>query len=215
LISPLKYSKRLLWFLGITKLTPEIEEAVNLNMQSALIEDEELRKKIMSYLDIDNIPDKYKTGKSYYDNYKERMSVYYPTKLDKNSVLKRDKNLADALSKLTDSRISPLFADEESLRGLAKAYFIICEWDGLKDEGALQISLIYSKTGLSIYTSIFPFYSIGILYAERLRKAGVDVNVAFYEKAFHGIAIYLNPNFNYKVSIQMMDDLIEYLKANI
>lgn len=42
--------------------------------------------------------------------------------------------------------VSPILADINELRGLPKAYFIICEWDTVKDEA--------------------------LMYAERLKLAG-------------------------------------------
>jgi len=85
--------------------------------------------------------------------------------------------------------MSPGLADEEHLTGLPKAYFIIVEWDTFKDE-----SLIYSS---------------------RLRNAGVDVNVAFYDNTFHGVLTFVEQGLGYSVAHKMYEDLVEYIHKNI
>ncbi len=80
--------------------------------------------------------------------------------------------------------VSPLFAHDNDLKGLPNAYFILLEWDFLKDEG--------------------------LLYANRLKQLGVDVHIAFYENAFHGVAQILEVEF-FQIARNMQDDLIRYL----
>jgi neutral cholesterol ester hydrolase 1 len=63
------------------------------------------------------------------------------------------------------------------------------EWDAIKDEG--------------------------LLYAERLREAGVDVHIEFYENAFHGIAGLVDKKLGYEKARQMQNDLIDYLQQNL
>jgi hypothetical protein len=53
------------------------------------------------------------------------------------------------------------------------------------------------------------------LYAERLRKAGVEVNVAFYERAFHGIMGFTHDKFGYDIARQIESDMINYLRLNL
>ena len=54
-----------------------------------------------------------------------------------------------------------------------------------------------------------------ILYAERLKEAGVDVFVKFYENAFHGQVPLINHFLGFKIARDMQNDLIKYLKENI
>jgi acetyl esterase/lipase len=59
------------------------------------------------------------------------------------------------------------------------------------------------------------FFSKGILYAERLKKAGVDVNLAFYEHAFHGIIGFTQPYLGFNIAIDIQNDLFMYLEKNL
>ena len=96
-----------------------------------------------------------------YKDYENKIEDAYPTsKLKETNVLIRSVEMNRLAKKLFNRDLSPLLIDKSFLVGLPKTYFIIFEWDYLKDEG--------------------------ILYAERLKEAGVDVKIAFYEKAFHG-----------------------------
>ena len=63
------------------------------------------------------------------------------------------------------------------------------EWDELKDEG--------------------------LLYAERLKEANVDVTVAFYENAFHGMANQVGKQVGLQTAREIQNELIDYLKLNI
>ena len=47
------------------------------------------------------------------------------------------------------------------------------------------------------------------------RLIGVDVNVAFYENAFHGIVGLFDENKGYKVAREMLNDLVIFIKNNI
>ncbi len=138
------------------------------------------------------VPSAYKEGKSYYcDTNSEmttskRLSQEVPHQLNDDHVLKRECALAERVKQLYSADVSPLFADQERLVGLPPAYIIALEWDLLKDET--------------------------LLYAERLREAGVPVHVAFYENAFHGIASFPS---SFSVAKQMQDDLISFIKSKI
>ena len=84
--------------------------------------------------------------------------------------------------------VSPGLADSDKLVGLPKAYFIVCEMDPIKDDG--------------------------LLYSERLKRAGVQVEVNYYE-GYHGIVAEIDEISGYQVARAMLDDLIKYIKANI
>lgn len=59
-----------------------------------------------------------------------------------------------------DPRVSPLFADEDALRGLPPAHFVLCGWDPLKDEGKA--------------------------YADKLASFGVPVTIREHPGMVHG-----------------------------
>jgi acetyl esterase/lipase len=179
----IKSEKFISWYLGIKRVTKEIASLFENDELISLAPNDEVKKKILSYIDVDKIPEKYKTGKSYYQT---KARVPPKTSLSEGSVLKRDKQLAELFAKVLDPAMSPLLADDAALRGLPKAYVVIVEWDTFKDEG--------------------------LLYAQRLKQAGVDVDVAFYEKAFHGC--HDLPHV-YPVSAKIQNDFIEYLKFNL
>lgn len=173
------------WYLGVHEIEPEIEKNLLVHNHTLLITDKEKRKQISSYLNISLIPEEYRNGKEYYD----KPVVLFPDyELDDGNILKQDK-YKDYFSMTHDPRTTPLFADHQDLVGLPKTYFLIIEWDSLKDEG--------------------------ILYSQRLRSAGVDVIVKFYENGFHGIVPLINGNIGYELAKVMLKDLIEYLNANL
>lgn len=172
-----KYSK---WYFGIINQTDLIISIYDRNEHFALIEDENEYNRIVSYLNVDRIDHKYKAHANYYEN---RVKTY-PRKLPENSELRDNPQLVEFFKQLFKPEVSPLFAPESDLKKLPKAYFILLEWDFLKDEG--------------------------LLYASRLKEAGVDVHIAFYENAYHGIASSIEVR-DFVVARTMQDDLIRYL----
>lgn len=178
------------WYLGIEKVSSELEWGIIMNNHTALLVDQSKRQKLLSYLDIKNIPDEYKVGKSYYKDYEEVwQKIVYPDKLDEDNVLLRNKEYSGLFAKLFEPGCSPLFAEDEIIQKLPNTYFVVFERDTLKDEA--------------------------LLYAERLRKAGVPVKVAFYEDAFHGIASMVHEVYGYKMARDMQNDLIKYIEENL
>jgi acetyl esterase/lipase len=189
----LDFRKVVSWYLGIYETDPnylEFLESIENHQHFLLVNDEELLKKYKSYLDPKKIPDQYKLGKSYYKDYQPSDEAVYPTsKLEKTSVILRDSNINTRVKKLFNQDASPLLADKKDLIGLPKAYFIIFEWDELKDEA--------------------------LLYAERLKEANVNVKVAFVEKAFHGMIGLTDKLFGFELARKVQKDLIEFLKLNL
>jgi acetyl esterase/lipase len=175
------------WYFGMTSGIETVQEIFARNEHFGLIgEDSAEFKRVVGCLDVRKIPGKYKASFGYYENLKER--VQYPQKLAETSVLRCNTQLAEMFRKVFQPDVSPLFAHTKDLVGQPKAYFLIVEWDYFKDEG--------------------------LLYAERLREAGVDVHVGFYENAYHGIA---SSGFirKFRVARQMQTDLIQYLESNL
>ena len=180
------------WYLGITEHDSgyyELLESFHKNEHNFLINDIDLLNKFKSYMDPNKIPSEFKQGKSYYRDYENVKDSVFPVKdLDDKHVLIRDSNINSLVKKLFNRDISPLLADQKYLVGLPKAYFIIFEWDELKDEA--------------------------ILYAERLKEANVEVKVAFYEKGFHGMAAMIRGKLG-ETAREIQNELIEYIKTII
>jgi acetyl esterase/lipase len=179
-------SKFASWYLGITNVTEEIRSIFLESHLFGMIEGEKERERILGYFDISKIPLAYKPDPVYYETH-ERVNV--PTKVPEHSILRREPELAEKYRTLLDPRVSPLLARNEDLIGLPKAYFIVLEWDPIKDEG--------------------------LLYAQRLKEAGVDVTIGFYEKAFHGCVGMTQQATGYQISRNMQADLIKYLSENL
>lgn len=173
------------WYLGITHTSEEIRKNLLANNHTLLITDQRQRSLIESYLNVSKIPEKYRIGKKYYQQEVELFPSY---ELDQKSVL-NERKYSEFFKKACDPRVTPLFANRESLVGLPKSYFVITEWDGLKDEG--------------------------ILYSERLRDAGVDVSVKFYENGFHGIALLVGELTGYELANLMIKDMVDFMKENL
>ena len=141
-------------------------------------------------MDVSKIPEKHRIGHAYYSHEEAvKNTIKESHVLHESSLLAKDQKLASLLRKLYDPSISPLFADDEKLIGLPKAYLLVLEWDNLKDEG--------------------------LLYAERLKKAGVEVHVAFRERAFHGIMGFTHGLYGYDIARDIEADMIRYLRINL
>jgi arylacetamide deacetylase len=129
----LTFPKYVSWYLGIRNITEEIESTLLSNSHFSLIDESE-RKQIISYLDPNKIPNEYKKDRTYYNlrtNDIQKQFVY-PSRIDENSLLKREPEMAKLFKNLFSPEISPLLADSRALKGLPKAYIIIFEWDYLK-----------------------------------------------------------------------------------
>jgi len=187
------FRKIISWYMGIyenDKGYLELLESLENHHHLLLVEDKKLLEKYKSYLDPQKIPSEFKSGKIYYKNYESTESAVYPiSKLEKTSILLRDSNINKQIKKLFNQDASPLLADRKHLVGLPKAYFIIFEWDELKDEG--------------------------ILYAQRLKEAMVDVKINFVENAFHGMAALTHKISGFESARKIQKDLIEYMKLNV
>ena len=153
-----------------------------------LLEDEVLKKKYEEYLDINLIPEKYKIGRSYYSDYQEIKDKMIG-ELDTSVIYKIDRKIADKVKILFTKEASPGLADADILKLLPKTYFVILEWDILKDQS--------------------------LIYAERLKLNNVSVEVAFYENIFHGSAPFIDDYIGYTLSRKILDDLVDYVRNNI
>jgi acetyl esterase/lipase len=175
--------------LGMTEVSSEVEDVIRTNSHVALITDPIVRKKIKSYFDVTKLPDFFTKNRPYLNEYDKLVKRMYPESLPENHILKKDKKMASILGKLHEPTYSPLLADDEDLTDLPKAYFQIIETDIYRDEG--------------------------LLYANRLLKSKSEVFISLYDKAFHPCANLINAKTGFKVSVKMMNELVEYLKENL
>lgn len=95
-----------------------------------------------------------------------------------------------ALPALTDVRAAPLLAEPAALgRTPSKAYVMTCEFDVLRDDG--------------------------LMYAQRLRDAGVDVTSEHLEDGFHGCMVFAYLPVRSAVGRRSMENYIRWLDQNL
>ncbi|CAF0798689.1 unnamed protein product [Brachionus calyciflorus] len=184
---PTSHVKMKLWYLGFKEVSEEMINSISSNNHTLLLNVKE-KNLIKSYMDLNLIPDKYKIGKNYYDLYKNLPLINTGT-LDPNNILVRDKNFAEKVKLLFSEEVSPILASLDQLKYQSKTYQIACEWDSLKDEG--------------------------LILAERMKQAGVAVEMAFYEDCFHGMVSLLDRNLGFVYSHKILKDTINFIKKNI
>ncbi|NXK35072.1 AAAD deacetylase, partial [Piprites chloris] len=88
-----------------------------------------------------------------------------------------------------DPRAAPLLASEARLRRLPHTYILTCEHDVLRDDG--------------------------VMYAQRLRAAGVRVTHAHAQDAFHGALMFILWPFELAVGHRLFNSYVEWLKENL
>ena len=109
-------------------------------------------------MDVSLIPEAYRIGIDYYDNYNKLDDLVYPNKMiDQETNI--DENFESLLKQLFNIDISPGLADDEILKKQPTTFMIISEQDTRKDEG--------------------------LIYAQRLSNNGVEVDIALYDSVFH------------------------------
>ncbi|KAL4647021.1 arylacetamide deacetylase-like [Arapaima gigas] len=94
-----------------------------------------------------------------------------------------------ALDTLTDPRASPLLVPDAALQPLPKTYVLTCEYDVLRDDGAM--------------------------YAARLRGAGVDVTHRHYPSGFHGALMFVVWPTDFDIAHRMTEDYVQWLEHNL
>lgn len=88
-----------------------------------------------------------------------------------------------------DIRAAPLLADGAVLSHTPKAYIMTCEYDVLRDDG--------------------------LMYAQRLRDAGVTVTSDHYDDGFHGCMVFANLPMMSAVGRRSMERYIQWLDQNL
>lgn len=188
LLSAFHHSFLKLWYLGFTKIEDSMIDFMDSNNITLLLSEDE-RQKMKSYMDVNLIPQKYKK-KSYYEVfYSNNFSLINQGNLDENSVLVKNKYLAEKMKKMFSEEVSPALVGLEKLKLQPKTYEIVCEIDSLKDEN--------------------------LILGERLKKAGVDVHVAFYEQCFHGMIPFVDKYIGFDSSIKILQDMLDFMRKNI
>ncbi len=179
-------AKLALAYLGRTNQSKNIVKCLNHNLHMHLLDDE-TRLKYDSYVNVDLIRDEHKKGRSYYKNYSHNNTL---NKLEQTSILNHDLEFRKDVLKVFNPKFSPLLADDVDLKNMPKAYFIILEWDLIKDEG--------------------------LIYAERLRLNGCDVQIDLYEDGFHGIAPSISDNImGFDIARKIFNNMIDKIITSV
>ncbi|NWX78885.1 AAAD deacetylase, partial [Alca torda] len=97
--------------------------------------------------------------------------------------------LAQKYPGFLDTRAAPLLASDAQLRGLPLTYILTCEHDVLRDDG--------------------------VMYAERLRAAGVPVMHDHAKDAFHGAIMFVSSPAELAVGHRLLNRYIEWLNDNL
>ncbi|CAB1348284.1 unnamed protein product [Coregonus sp. 'balchen'] len=90
---------------------------------------------------------------------------------------------------IADPRASPLLVPDAALRSLPKAYVLTCEYDVLRDDG--------------------------VMYATRLRHAGVEVTHEHYASGFHGALMFTVWPTDFLIGRTMTENFIKWLQHNL
>lgn len=90
---------------------------------------------------------------------------------------------------IADPRASPLLVPDAALRSLPKAYVLTCEYDVLRDDG--------------------------VMYAARLRRAGVEVTHEHYASGFHGALMFTVWPTDFLIGRTMTENFIKWLQHNL
>ncbi|NXS26345.1 AAAD deacetylase, partial [Pomatostomus ruficeps] len=97
--------------------------------------------------------------------------------------------LAQRYPGFLDPRASPLLASDARLRRLPPAYILTCEHDVLRDDG--------------------------VMYAHRLRAAGVPVTHHHAKDAFHGAMMFVLRPFEMAVGHRLLNTYMDWLNENL
>lgn len=166
-------------YFGIGDYVNDVSMVFNRSEHFALIQDQKEFDRIKSILDISKIDDKYKPDMSIYRTHKPKISY---SKLANDSILVDNYKLSGFFKKLFEPQVSPLFALDKDLENLPRCYFISVEEDFLKDEG--------------------------LLYANRLNDAVVDLTLQFYKNAKHGVFTF---GEEFSMARKIQNELIRFL----
>ncbi|XP_057714546.1 neutral cholesterol ester hydrolase 1-like [Corythoichthys intestinalis] len=99
------------------------------------------------------------------------------------------KRIQDEIPNLLDVRASPLLAGSDVLAKCPQAYIMTCEYDVLRDDG--------------------------LMYARRLKDAGVEVTSEHHMDGFHAcFSLNMGP-FTFDVGVRVFDAYLQWLRDNL
>uniref|UniRef100_A0A2D4JIY7 Alpha/beta hydrolase fold-3 domain-containing protein n=1 Tax=Micrurus lemniscatus lemniscatus TaxID=129467 RepID=A0A2D4JIY7_MICLE len=101
----------------------------------------------------------------------------------------RNSKIGSKYQSFLDPRAAPLLVEDIKLRGLPLTYIVTCQYDILRDDG--------------------------IIYASRLKEAGVQVAYEHVDNAFHGSIIFISDTFTLNIGQRMANNYIEWLNKNL
>lgn len=84
---------------------------------------------------------------------------------------------------------APLMVDDSKFADLPLTYVLTAGYDVLRDDG--------------------------LMYYQRLKKAGAKVHLAHYPDGFHGMIFFFSGPMPFQVGVRAMDDLVNFLKQNL
>ncbi|XP_038672615.1 arylacetamide deacetylase [Scyliorhinus canicula] len=120
-------------------------------------------------------------------------SIHLPEKFRKDyKYMLPDRGNTDSSARIPgvfDPRAAPLLVGDEKLRSLPQAYIATCEFDVLRDDGAI--------------------------YATRLEKAGVQVTHEHFEESFHGAFMFITWPTDFAIGQKMVSHYIDWLRKNL
>ncbi|XP_052214320.1 esterase LipI-like isoform X2 [Dreissena polymorpha] len=93
------------------------------------------------------------------------------------------------IDKMTDPYVSPLMADPEMLVGLPRAYIMTAGYDIIRDDG--------------------------IMYATRLRQAGVPTHLINYKTSFHTALTFSEGPLSLNIARQTVSDIVSFLHDHV
>jgi acetyl esterase/lipase len=99
-----------------------------------------------------------------------------------------DRSIVEKRRVLFTPEVSPLLANDYTLQHMPQTYLVTAEYDPFRDDG--------------------------LIYAERLRQAGVPIELKHYEHGYHG-ALYFISNDNFELPKRIFDDLVLYVNKNL
>jgi acetyl esterase/lipase len=175
-----------LWYNGMTNVSNDLINSLVKHNHFHLV-DAKKRDELESYLDVNLIPDEYKKGRSYYDNYEPKKFFPVSSLSEDDPLSKLDEKEKEKLLNFITSPIAwPGLESDRAMSTQPKAYFIISEMDILKDEG--------------------------LIYAQRLRNVGVPVEIAYYKSTFHSITQQVGV---FSIVDLIIEDMAKYIERNI
>jgi acetyl esterase/lipase len=191
-IASVSFENLVLWYLGDEWISGDRTVIFDTNEHLLLLNNED-RERFSSYLNISLIPEEFRAKKNkYYEEYSLKQLAPFKTNeksIHEFSILNRNATFAEKIKLLFTDDISPALADDALLKEYPRTYQIVCEWDAIKDEQ--------------------------FMFAERMRKNRVKLEFKYYEKCYHGMVTNVDKTNGYKYSMQILDELIDYLKSEL